>query len=308
MTASWPIDLEAAQRVANKLGLSGDVTPLASNGMVNACYRVGLNMVLRLPLDEEAVECIHIEILASRAIEGQGLQTPRLLAAASEVGNGLPPYTLYEWVEGVRLSELDPNSVEAQQVVFEVGAEAAKLRRLGLVLPDLPRDVYRPPVNELKDLARQDLTGIDALRRKLDMLAADAIATACPERLIHNDLHPWNVIVRQDGSGLAGILDWGDARTARPAAEFQAFPAQMLSHFFRGYLSQLWQDIPSSFYKEALCHWICKAVWEAVALDEAIYERNWWAWPQGGIQEFLGQVDSLEAHFGAMQSNAAQTG
>jgi aminoglycoside phosphotransferase (APT) family kinase protein len=63
---------------------------------------------------------------------------------------------------------------------------------------------------------RRGAGGAAACRRHLD--AAPPPAYDGPPRTIHNDIFPEHVLV--DETGLAGILDWGDACFGDPAADF----------------------------------------------------------------------------------------
>jgi len=198
-----------------------DLTRVEPWGTDNAIWRVGADLVVRLPR-------IH---WATEQVEREATWLPRLApylpvavpepVAIGEPGLGYPyRWALHRWLPGVGavLSEMD------DPVRFALDL-ADVVRALGTVPTDgAPAASNRArPLSEYNDSA---LRAIESARHLIDAERARAVweeALAAPSHQgdpawVHGDIEG-NCLLR--GGRLSGIVDWGSACAGDPAVDVQ---------------------------------------------------------------------------------------
>jgi aminoglycoside phosphotransferase (APT) family kinase protein len=191
-----------------------------STGTVNAIYRLGDELSVRLP---------RLPAWAS-ALENELDWLPRLgpcvsLTIPEVVGCGRPTedypsiWAIYRWIEGTPYDGATDERAAAEQLAEFVG----ELRAIG-VGPDAPPGGRRP-LGELDDVTREAIAAsggvIDAgaarraWDRALEVPAWDGVPV-----WIHTDLLRPNVLVR-DGR-LQAVIDFGGVGVGDPAADVVA--------------------------------------------------------------------------------------
>lgn len=198
------------------------VRRLASGGTVNAIYRVGAELTVRLPLTEGG----------SEGLEREARWLPKLaplvpLAIPTVVGMGEPAegyphvWAVHRWIEG---------EVLVEDRVAGPGPLARDLAAFVTALREVDLD-GGPPAHRGAPLATADAEtrdAIEALRHTDEpfdagaALAAweSALAVPCwpaPPRWTHSDLMPSNLLAT-DGR-LAAVLDFGTAGIGDPAID-----------------------------------------------------------------------------------------
>ena len=199
------------------------LTRVASQGTANAIYRLGRDLVVRLPLtprwhDIDAEACW----LAALA--------PRLPVRVPEVVAIGEPADSYPWKWGV-LRWLDGAPWQLDDVAEPVEA-AVQLADMINVLRTLDASAFpcgegfrRPPLPLMDEQVR---AAVDGARHLIDgdaFLAAWADAIAAPQfvgepPLSHGDLLPGNVLVHR--GKLHAVIDWAGICRADPARELIA--------------------------------------------------------------------------------------
>jgi hypothetical protein len=237
---------ELAAAVGGRYGLR--VRALAG-GVTNSCYALGDGLILRVP-----------RTAGFRAdLAREALVIPPALAA------GVPTAAIVESATGfmvqTRVAGTDAATSRGPLGAgFHRGLGAA-LARLHTVtdVDGLPADPPEDPDAPLhlvasyrgKGLVDPEsagwLTGwLGALRRP-----------PLPPALLHGDVAPQNLMVAPDGT-FAGLVDWGDARVADPAADFAKLPPPVLGEVLTGYLGTAdpagWGDWPARVLRHHL-HW-----------------------------------------------------
>lgn len=170
----------------------------AGDGTVNAIYRLGEELSVRLPRRSDVDDT---EELILRTLEGRlPVEIPRFVARGRE-------FTVHTWLEGELPSEPLP--------VDEVAELILALRAI--------------PADGLAYGRSQPLAGRDAaVRDALERVDAPGALELWEEALrapewdgrpvwIHRDLDARNVLVR--GGRLTGVLDWGGAVVGDPALD-----------------------------------------------------------------------------------------
>ncbi|MFD3538434.1 aminoglycoside phosphotransferase family protein [Streptomyces sp. NPDC058662] len=224
-----------------------------SGGTVNAMYRLGDGMVVRLPLvrggaKDVALEQEWLPRLASRL----PTRIPEVLGAGKPA-HGYPwPWSVYRWLEG-ELPEAGALS-DPVPLAEDLAAFVAAMR--GITLPAAPNAHRGGPVASQDAETRgaiEELRGIP--EEDVDCDAATAVWEETlrapgwdgPPVWLHADLMPGNVLI--DGGRLASVIDFGCAGVGDPACDL--FPA--------------WNLLPADGRE---------AFREALAVDEATWIRG----------------------------------
>lgn len=195
------------------------VREVRSTGTVNAIYRLGDDLCVRLPrlagwADDLEAELTWLPRLASRL----SLPVPAPVARGAPACGYPLPWAIYRWIEGRPYADglIDDERRAAEDLarfVLELRAIEAS--------DGAPRGGRRP----LRELDAETRTAIEAGRGLVDRDAATAAwerALEAPARSgapvwVHADLLRPNVLVR-DGR-LCGVIDFGSVGVGDPAAD-----------------------------------------------------------------------------------------
>jgi aminoglycoside phosphotransferase (APT) family kinase protein len=195
------------------------LSPAPLGGTDNAMFRLGEDLVVRVPRIEWAVAAVeHEREWLPRLAPLLPVEIPVPLAAG-DPGEGYPwPWSVYRWVGGddpsIRL-EIDRDALLPGLVAF------VRAMR-GIELAGAPRAKRGVPLEALDVRTR---ASIDARGDSVDRHAALAVwegALALPrwtgrDIWVHDDLDARNLLV-SDGR-LSGVLDWSGAGIGDPAAD-----------------------------------------------------------------------------------------
>jgi aminoglycoside phosphotransferase (APT) family kinase protein len=197
------------------------LVPVASTGTVNALYRLGDELVVRLPLVERWAAGLVNELeWLPRLAPSLPLAVPEPVAAG-EPAEGYPfRWAVFRWLEGETwaLERVDDPCRAAEQLAAFAHALAAVD----------PTGEPRPrPASHGGPLRDRDEGVRAALAAAEGMVDTAAIARAWEAALevpvwdrppvwVHSDLLAGNVLVR-DGR-LSAVIDWGGAGVGDPAA------------------------------------------------------------------------------------------
>lgn len=195
------------------------LTPSGSAGTSNVMYRLGSDMVVRLPRTAGAASDVDKEH------EWLPRLAPRLPASVpAPLGKGAPadgypwPWSVYGWLEGENPSA--GRLAESGALARDLAAFVAALQRVD--------PAGAPPAYRSEPLAARDhatRSAIDALRAEVDAAAADevwetALAAPGPQGppvWVHADLQPGNLLVA--GGRLSAVIDFGCAGLGDPAVD-----------------------------------------------------------------------------------------
>lgn len=199
-----------------------------SGGTVNAMFRLGDAMVVRLPLAEGGAGDVTREReWLPRLAPHLPVRIPEVLGAG-EPAEGCPwPWSVYRWLPG-RLPEPD---ALAEPVLLAEDLAAFVTAMRSIPLPDAPSAHRGGPLSSLDADTR---AAIAELRRiPQEGVDCDAAAAVWEEALrapdadgppvwLHADLMPGNLLIDDDGR-LASVIDFGCAGVGDPACDL--FPA-----------------------------------------------------------------------------------
>jgi aminoglycoside phosphotransferase (APT) family kinase protein len=198
------------------------IESVPSSGTDNALYRLGAELVVRLPRIDWAVGGIDKEL------RWLPLLAPRLPvsipvpAARGEPADGYPwTWSICSWIEGEN-PELG-RAADERALALDLAALVRAVQAVDL--PDGPPARRGRPLREAQDgPARAALAEL----RSLGLIDVDAAAAAWEEALsappwtgppvwVHGDLLAGNVLLR-DGR-LAGVIDWSGVGVGDPACD-----------------------------------------------------------------------------------------
>ena len=190
---------------------------VASSGTDNALYRLGAEMVVRLPRIEWAVAAVEKErawlpMLAPHL----PVEVPRPLAKG-EPGGGFPwPWTVYTWLEG----ENPPIGGGSGPLARELAAFIRALRQLDAA--NGPRTGRGGPLAPEDPSVRKALRQLD---EDVDVGGATAVweealaapAWDGPPLWLHGDLMASNLLLRDNR--LAAVIDFGTCGVGDPSCD-----------------------------------------------------------------------------------------
>ncbi|MFB7506762.1 aminoglycoside phosphotransferase family protein [Streptomyces broussonetiae] len=198
------------------------VRRLASSGTENAMFRLGGDLLVRLPRRPNAVPDVTHE---QRWLPRLGPLLP--VAVPEPLGIGGPddlfpwPWSVYRWLEGTNPAAGAVR--EPRRLAADLGAFVRALR---LIDPQDGPPGYRAGPLQARDeptrAAVAELGGridTDAVIAHWER-ALDAPAHAGPGVWAHGDLSPGNVLV--DGGRLSAVIDFGCAGVGDPAVDLIA--------------------------------------------------------------------------------------
>jgi len=193
------------------------VRRLPSDGTDNAMYRLGDDLVARLPLIDWAVPQIEKErVWLPRIAPGLPLAIPEQVATGRPA-HGYPwPWAVYRWIEGQNAHP--DHFADAEQAAVDLAAFVQALRAVHL--PEAPASPRAKP------LAADDAAirgAIEAVRDEFDARVLLEIWDAAlaappwdgPRMLVHADLSDGNVLQR-DGR-LRAVIDFSAFGWGEPA-------------------------------------------------------------------------------------------
>ncbi|MGH3500565.1 MAG: aminoglycoside phosphotransferase family protein [Nocardioidaceae bacterium] len=202
------------------------VTAVRSDGTVNALFRVGDDLVARLPIESghPGAQRARIEAEAAaarRLLEVSPYPTPEPVAIG-DPGQGYPlPWALYRWIPGTIASRAAiADSADFAEDVAQFVSLLRSLPTGGRSFTGSGRGGVLTAHDESVEFGLAQIRSImdvDALAR----LWADLRMTprSGPDAWTHGDLMPGNLLA--DEGRLAGVIDVGDFSVADPALDLQ---------------------------------------------------------------------------------------
>ena len=218
-----PTDVDLVRRLLRAQHPRWADRPIArvpSTGTVHWLYRVGDDLVARLPRIEHGVgEIVKERAWLPRIAAAVPVAVPELVADG-EAGEGYPwPWAVYRWLDGEHPDPsrlLDPNGLAEDLAAFVLA-----LRQLPTA--GAPRGFRSEHLHQRDERTRRslreaaDLVEAEALLAQWDALREVAVRSdVLPWQ--HGDLLPGNLLIGPAGR-LTGVIDWGCAGTADPAVE-----------------------------------------------------------------------------------------
>lgn len=198
------------------------VERVASGGTVNAIYRLGDTLTVRLPLTSSG----------TRDLERERRWLPRLAPALpvripTVVANGGPaegypwPWSVHEWIDGV--TAVEGRLALPERLAGDLAGFVTAMRAVGL--DDGPRAYRAGPLGTVDRATR---AATEDLRRTDEPFDAEAVIAAWNEALaapawstdpcwVHSDLMPGNLLLAE--GRLTAVIDFATAGIGDPACD-----------------------------------------------------------------------------------------
>ncbi|WP_153453962.1 aminoglycoside phosphotransferase family protein [Streptomyces smaragdinus] len=205
-----------------------DVTRLPSGGTVNAMFRLGGRMVVRLPLTPGGAGDVTLErTWLPRLAPLLPVALPEVLGAGEPTPDYPYPWSVYGWLDGTNPEPgalTDPVGLAGDLAAFVTAMRA-------VTLPDAP-GAHRGGPLAVQDPGTRE--AIDALRKlPAEGVDCDAVTAVWDRALaapawdgapgwLHADLMPGNLLV-SSGGRLGAVIDFGCTGAGDPACDL--FPA-----------------------------------------------------------------------------------
>ena len=219
--------------------ISGSINEVSS-GFDNTIWRLGDDLVVRLPRRHIAVSLIENE---QRWLPQLAPRLPLLVPTPIRVGRPSDlfpwPWTIASWIEGTPGNEVNPDVLSAAAAPL-----GAFLRALHHDAPtDAPTNHFRSvSLRAHEESFRGRLHEIGEAVNRDDVMSIwlRSLETASWQAMpqwIHGDPHPANLIF--DDATLVGVIDFGDLCAGDPATDlagaFLALPFESIGAFFDAY-------------------------------------------------------------------------
>lgn len=192
-----------------------------SDGTDNVMYRLGPDLVVRLPRIAGTAEAVDVE---QRWLPGLASVVP--LAVPVPVGRGVPgrgypcPWSVYRWLDGE--NALDAPPADLADAAVRLGRFVTALWRFDAA--GGPPSFRGGPVGDRDDQVRTAIQDLGADGTVDPGVATAAWQTALeaapwggPPVWVHSDLHPANLLTR--GGRLTGVVDFGGLGMGDPACD-----------------------------------------------------------------------------------------
>ncbi|KFI28384.1 phosphotransferase [Haematobacter massiliensis] len=223
-TDELPVDARSVARLLQAQApewADRPVVRLASTGTDNAIFRLGEDLLVRLPRQQSAVALLKKELDWLPHLRGLPLDIPALRFRGKTDG-GLD-FGIFDWMAG---------EIASAERLADPGESARRLADFlhALHLNDTTGAPVAGAENHRRGAMLDNLTpltirAIDILRDEVDSPRALALWNdACAHRFegpavwLHGDLKADNLIAR--GGVLRGVIDWGLAAVGDPAADY----------------------------------------------------------------------------------------
>ena len=203
------------------------IDPLPPSGTDNKLFRLGGELVVRMPRIDWAAESAAFEAAWLPRLAPYLPLTVPVPVGLGEPGEGYPwSFTIVPWIEGANPDPQGPD-VDHEEWAATLGDFVRALQDVPHMDAPVKQEGRGAPLELLDDWVREwtvkavDVFGLDAdevLAVWTDAL--DAPAFDGEARWLHADLHDGNLLAR-DGH-LTAVIDWGAVGRGDPAAELNA--------------------------------------------------------------------------------------
>jgi aminoglycoside phosphotransferase (APT) family kinase protein len=211
-----------------------------AEGFDNSLWRLGPDLVIRLPRREAAVTPLENELRwLPEVARHVSLRTPLPLMPGNPSDAFPWPWSIPSWINGVPGDEVGP-----EVLARSARSLATFLREVHVdALPDAPRNPFRSVTLAARSSTFEERLG--ELRHELDHDEVFSLWLNCrdvpigdrPAQWLHGDVHPGNTLYR-DGE-LIGVVDFGDLCAGDPATDLagglMTLPYDEVAEFFRAH-------------------------------------------------------------------------
>lgn len=201
---------------------SYELKRVVSGGTENAMYRLGNELVARVPLHDHAANALKREVAILRCLRLRSLNVPKIVDFDAGSKSSMP-IAIYEWMQGSDYFSNPPlDPVQSAQLLASFIAELRSNEPDHGFLGKNSCHKRGIPLIEKTEITRKSVFEIaDEFDREVLLGIWDDAIKAAPHdgmpSWFHGDLHAGNLITN-DGV-LTGVIDFGLAAVGDPAAD-----------------------------------------------------------------------------------------
>ncbi|MEV3986169.1 aminoglycoside phosphotransferase family protein [Nonomuraea sp. NPDC049758] len=280
--------------IAGLLGSTAEHVRPLPQGVANHVLLLGDDLVLRIPRTEQFLPDLVKEAAVIPYARRAGVRTPEIVAFDDTCSVVDVPYMVLTRTRGTDVACLDLPATGTERLYRQVGRELAKLHRLtpetAPTLAGVPTDDGNADPWALTDHLKDGWIDAETARWLtgwFDRLSPHLPASP-PSVLIHGDIAPQNLLVSPETAQLTGIVDWGDAEWADPAADFAKVPLTGVPAMLDGYRQETGISTSPPIW-EARVLWF-HLTWALGRLKDPVPrpgERHWTAPPASRLLSLL---------------------
>lgn len=196
---------------------------VASAGTDNTLFRIGSDHCLRLPRRPEAGQTLLREAAILPGLGALPLQTPQCLSLADGTEAFPWPSAVFGWIAGAAADGQELRDEVRHACALGEFVRQSRSIEAGHIPPAGPGNHFRGTALSTRDdpLRRacanlDDLYDTNALLKIWERALAMP-SHAGPPNLVHGDLHPGNLLMRE--GRLAAVIDWGLSGAGDPAVD-----------------------------------------------------------------------------------------
>jgi aminoglycoside phosphotransferase (APT) family kinase protein len=193
------------------------ITPVQSTGTVNAIYRLGNDLCVRLPRVKRWADDLIRELeWLPRLSRHLPLTIPEPVSKGGPRSEYPFPWAIYRWIEGQTFDSVGVS--DENQAAVDLAGFIRELRRFD---PSGAPRTGRRPLIELDEKTRAVIESLQAVETE-EVMTAWETSLRAPEwdghpEWIHCDLLPPNLLV--EGGRLSAVIDFGFAGVGDPAQD-----------------------------------------------------------------------------------------
>lgn len=197
--------------------------PVASAGTDHLLYRLGAELVVRIPANRDAASRVAEQAVWLERFRGLPLEVPRVLGLGPPDEDCPWHWSVLGWIEGVDADQAPPRDwAEAAQALGRFVSELQRIDAASGPPAGRGNALRGAPLVELDGWMREAIVGISDLYDAGALTARWRAALAAPAWQgdpvwIHGDLHASNLLLR-DGC-LVAVVDFGLMALGDPACD-----------------------------------------------------------------------------------------
>ncbi len=186
-----------------------DELELVAHGWDNEMWRLSDDLAVRVARRTSALELLTIEsVWLPRMPSIDPVLAPVPVLSGPADPDGRVPWIVVPWIEGTDLRHHTP---AALPIADDLGVTLARLHQPAPT--DAPRNPVRGvPLGDRADRVVQNVTdlGHPDLAEPIGRRATTLAPMVGPERWLHGDVHPGNMLANAGLDRLVGLIDFGD--------------------------------------------------------------------------------------------------
>lgn len=202
-----------------------NITEVAQQGHDNRTYRIGNNMLIRLPTDESYALKVPIEYkLLTKLAPYLGISIPEPIKIGSPSDIYPYPFSIYKWLDGNSANQEQLDAETLETIAYQLAMFLKKLQSIVNVTGPNPGQHNWWRGDHISVYSKRVIEQISTLKDIIDSKASlnlwqQACSTFYKDKpvWIHGDFAAGNILIKENR--LSGVIDFGGAAIGDPACD-----------------------------------------------------------------------------------------